>query len=343
MIFIHFIWSLNHGGAENFLINIAKDRILDASHVICCFKKGSISQPHGVKVLYGIKALSFTLKNCIRKHPVVYISWMYRAGLFCAPIALLAKFFPGNSTLFFIRHTPPFNGVGRNERINLFIYNVVKVVFDKVVFNSKQSMLRHEGTTQELGRLNVLYNYAYQRPPQKPNVLVTQLKTKKIILYSCRHHHMKGFDFFLDLALMYKKNTEVGFVVVGEDFKKEREVSLKILQSILSAERLTYSHKNEELSSIIPYVDVVLSTSLYGESFPNLGLDANVFGRKFVCSDVGDSSLLTSNELVFSPGDIDEAHQALNAALGSKVNNLKSCHFNQAVFEKKLNEIIKLI
>jgi glycosyltransferase involved in cell wall biosynthesis len=342
VIFIHFIWSLNHGGAENFLINIAKDRVLNSSHVICCFKRGSILDPKGVKVLYGIKALFFMLYNCVHKKKVIYISWMYRAGLFFAPIALLAKLFPNNLTIFFIRHTPPFKAVGCNEKINLLFYNSVKLFFDKIVFNSKKSMLRHEGTNEELNRLSVLHNYANERVPQKANTLISQLQTKKIVLYSCRHHHMKGFNFFLELVLMYKNNTEVGFIVVGEDTKKERETPLKSLQNILGQERLGYSLKNEELSSIIPYVNVVISTSLYGESFPNLGLDANNFGRRFVCSDVGDSSLLTSNEFIFAPGDIQEACQALDCALDSHLNYSKISHFNKLTFEKKLKEIIDL-
>lgn len=313
--FIHLIWSLNHGGAERFLLDIIKNNVLTSNSVILCLRRGRLDCNEFVHVYYGVRALIYMIKILISDRKAYILCWMYRSSLLFAPFATICRLKKNIKSAYLIRHTIPNERLDYREIINKLIYKCTYLMYDKILFNSLKSKLSHIGKAIDSNKYGILYNYYVARSIGPKNPILSGFKKSQVILYPCREHPMKGFDFLLEVVKSFPIESPLICVIVGDDPCETRKRKITELAKTNPNCAVRYSPSNQDLATMLPYVEVVLSTSLYGESFPNLGLDARHFGCKFVASDVGDTALLTRKEWIYNPGSVQGCITALKDAI----------------------------
>ena len=342
---IHLIWSLNHGGAERFLLDIVKKDILTRDSTILCLRRGRLECDESINIISGIRALIQMCKVSLCQEKIYILCWMYRSSLLFAPFSIVCRLKKNIKSVYLVRHTILNERLDYREIINKIIYQCTYLLFDKILFNSLKSKLSHIGKRADSNRYGILYNYFVERPVGAKNPLLRGLTKNQTILYPCREHPMKGFDFLLEVIKSFPKESPITFVIVGDDPREVRKRKINEFTRNHAGCAIRYSSNNQDLATMLPYVEVVLSTSLYGESFPNLGLDAHNFRCKFVASDVGDTALLTKKEWVYRPASLQGCLTALKDAInhtGEISNNLEfsTDNFKRTFFtELRLCEI----
>jgi len=139
------------------------------------------------------------------------------------------------------------------------------------------------------------------------------------LAHAARLHPMKDHEGFLQAcAPLLERRSDLVVVLFGRDVAAERfdeHISrLAPLRSALDARRLRFVGERLDLPSLLPAFDVVVSSSAWGEAFPNVVAEAMAAGVPVAATDVGDS-----REIVGETGVIVPPHDppALANAVGS--------------------------
>lgn len=140
---------------------------------------------------------------------------------------------------------------------------------------------------------------------------------QKLIGLVARLDPMKDHPTFLKAAaLLAQKRKDVRFVCVGDGPAKYRDNLHTLSVELGLADRLIWASAREEIESVYNALDVVISSSAYGEGCPNVIGEAIACGVPCVATDVGDSSLIVSSAgMIVPPGDPSVLMDAMEALL----------------------------
>jgi len=116
---------------------------------------------------------------------------------------------------------------------------------------------------------------------------------------------MKDHPTFLRAAAMLsRKRGDVRFVCVGDGPADYRRELSALSEELGLAQRLFWVGAREDIPAVYNALDIVTSTSAYGEGFSNIIGEAMACGVPCVATDVGDSAwILGSQGLVVPPGN----------------------------------------
>ena len=123
---------------------------------------------------------------------------------------------------------------------------------------------------------------------------------------------MKGHDNFLRAAsLLVKERRNVRFICVGEGPKSYKETLGRLSESLGTEKQILWLAECDPIENLYNALDVMTSSSSYGEGFPNVLGEAMACGVTCVATDVGDSKFIIGETgLVVPPNDV----QALASA-----------------------------
>jgi glycosyltransferase involved in cell wall biosynthesis len=107
---------------------------------------------------------------------------------------------------------------------------------------------------------------------------------------------MKGHDVFLHAArLISQCRGDCRFVVVGGGCRDRIEHLKKLTHKLGLEERVLWPGSRNDMPAVYTALDILVSSSSYGEGFPNVVGEAMACGTPCVVTDVGDSAMIVGN------------------------------------------------
>ncbi|HYF37867.1 MAG TPA: glycosyltransferase, partial [Prosthecobacter sp.] len=128
-----------------------------------------------------------------------------------------------------------------------------------------------------------------------------------------RLNPMKDHRTFIQAAaLAGKARADLRFLIVGEGDAGYRAELLAFAEKVGIADRITWSGARRDMRAVYAALDVVVSTSSFGEGLSNVLAEAMACARPCVATDVGDSAwLLNDREWVCRAGDAGAVAQCV--------------------------------
>lgn len=128
---------------------------------------------------------------------------------------------------------------------------------------------------------------------------------------------MKDHPTFMKAAaLLAQRRKDVRFVCVGDGPANYRDELFGLSIELGLVNRLIWAGAREEIESVYNALDVMVSSSAYGEGFSNVIGEAIACGVPCVATDVGDSSLIVSSAgMIVPPNDVSALEDAMDALL----------------------------
>ncbi len=302
---LHIISSLNTGGAELFLLNLLKNfSNKNIEHdVICLSGKGTLSKKFQLvtnKVIHlnFKKNLFQTIKDFFyfyrfankNKYGVIQ-GWMYHGNLFALIFCFLSK----KSNLFWnIRQTLYSL---KNEKFLTKLIIFLNSLFSKfpkmIICNSELSIKQHQNFGFKKKFIFIpngidlhKFNKNYQR----------KRKSDINIAHVARFHPMKNHSLALKVAhQIIAKNDNVNFFFIGKNVNyKNNFFKSKVSRQLLN-KKIFLLNEKKNIDVFLRNIDILISTSSWGEGFPNILLEATAMGITCISTDIGDTKKILVN------------------------------------------------
>ena len=118
---------------------------------------------------------------------------------------------------------------------------------------------------------------------------------------------MKGHETFLRAASFFEKERpSVRFICVGDGPEPYREMLHRFAESLGIQKKTIWLDEYDTIEDLYNTLDVLTSSSSYGEGFPNVIGEAMACGIPCVVTDVGDSKYIVGETgLVVPPNDVE--------------------------------------
>jgi glycosyltransferase involved in cell wall biosynthesis len=114
---------------------------------------------------------------------------------------------------------------------------------------------------------------------------------EKLVALIGRLDPMKGHECFLRAAtLVSSACTNVRFVIVGSGPLEYRQTLSRVAAKLGISDRLTWRDAIAEIEIVYNAIDVLATSSIFGEGFPNVVAEALACGLPVVATDVGDTA-----------------------------------------------------
>ncbi len=146
---------------------------------------------------------------------------------------------------------------------------------------------------------------------------------------------MKGHDIFLQSAAQIVDIfSRCRFVCIGDGHSEYKQKILQQARHLGLSEKVFWFDNRTDMPAIYSALDVVVSSSSYGEGFSNVVGEAMACGTPCVVTDVGDSSYIVGQTgKIVKPGNVEEMAKAIICILQDKKCLLSGC-LRERIFEK---------
>ena len=320
---LHIISGLGCGGAENMLLRLLKTHQSKGvnSIVISLTKLDSVGkkiEELGVRVFYlngragripSLKLIWRLAKITRRTKPDLIQGWMYHGNL----AASLAGLVAGRSTpvVWNVRQSL---GLLANERLltRAIIKGSTLLSYKTrgVIYNSRQSAEQHE----KLG-------YSKKRTIFIPNgfVLINQASTTSkertmaayfddanpaglILGHAARYHSKKGHHVLFEaFSQVLTRGWDVYLIAVGKNVDENNKNLKESIPDKVPHERYALLGETRNMPKFYSALDLFLSSSEWGEGFPNVVAEAMASGVMCVGTDVGETRRLIGDAGIVVP------------------------------------------
>jgi glycosyltransferase involved in cell wall biosynthesis len=332
-VYVHVIPTLGVGGAENILAYLCS--MSSSKHIIltifrCNYifdaRKG-LSPP---QIFYiwppNISSLIFLLTiicaSSQKKANLYIVGWLYLGCIFAAILAIISRLkFSWN-----IRHNLD---ALKKESLSVMLSSKACALISRmpssITYNSYSSLQNH-----------VRYGYCGTNAIYIPNFLAAysisglekdllplteprnsfETQEKLALGHLARFHPMKGHLFFLESLLSFlESNPKPLFykVIMGGKEIDEHNPQLSPFITLFKEYSVDLSLVGpvQDLYSFYSQVDLFISSSLWGEGFPNVILEAIFFGSEVMASDIGDNNLILDPFYTYKSGSISSFQERL--------------------------------
>ncbi len=301
---IHFITSLNIGGAEGALYNYLKNT--NSRHlIVCLIDIGFYGKKLNKESNHKVIALNFTksiFKNIFKIHKIYKIiknnnfsktyCWMYHSCF----ILTLYKLFFKLKLIWMIRHgNPNIKNIKLRTFIIIFILSYFKKQAYKIVYCSNKSKIYHENFGFYHKNSFVIENgydekkFFYNKNLNLKNRIKYSIDNETFILgIVARFHPIKNHSFFFKIASLLKielkKNLK--FFIIGKDINQNNKLLNKMINKFNLQQDVHLIEKTESINVYYNTLDCLLLTSK-DESFPNVLCEAQMAGLRCLSTDVG--------------------------------------------------------
>lgn len=307
---LHIITGLSTGGAERALYNLLQGglRTQFNSHVISLIDKGTMGEkiealgvpvttlnmPAGRPTLASIIKLRRTVGGL---QPDLIQGWMYHGNL----AATLARFFADNkpALAWNIRHSlyslaPEKKTTQYIIKANRFLSHSV----DALLYNSQLSHEQHEtfGFSKKKGLVipNGINCQQFSFSLKARGKIREELAIPQAALvvgHVARFHPMKGHTNFLQAAMKVAENyPDTHFILSGLEVDNQNPSIKQYIPPRLQ-QQFHLLGERSDIADLMSAMDI-LSSSSWGEAFPNVLGEAMAVGLPCVATDVGDSALI---------------------------------------------------
>ncbi len=332
-IIFHIIPNFIPGGAENQL-KLLVEESLCYKHVIISIKdnanifeesklrnniNGRIKviclklKLNPFSLIYSVNIL---LKTFRKYKPSITQYWMYHSQFLSLIISLICK----TKVIWCIRH-------GSFSRKTKYITKIIskinsifsRIIPDLIIYNSKSGKQIHESNGYSNLKSKYILNggsdlFKFSNSIRKEFRSELKLSENIFIVGSiARYSPQKSHDILLECfsyELKNKKNSKLLLCGRGID-KNNIELMDKLKKYDIENSTILCGYRND-VNKVLNGLDLYISTSSYGEGFPNIILEASYTGLKIIATDVGDTKTIISNKgVLFDIGDKESLKENL--------------------------------
>ena len=316
-IILHIIPNFIPGGAENQLKLLAEESSC-YKHVIVSIKdninlfeesklrnneKGRIKivnlklKLNPVSFLYSVNLLLKTLR---KYKPMVIQYWMYHSQLLSLIISLIYK----TKVIWCIRH----GSFSRKTKYTTRIISKInsffsKIIPDLIIYNSKMGKQIHESNGYSSLKSKYIFNggndiFKFSNTNRRDCRAELNLGENIFIVGSiARFSPQKSHNILLECfsyELRNKKNAKL--LLCGRGMDRTNIELINILRKYdIENSTILYGYQSD-VNKILNGLDLYISTSSFGEGFPNIILEASYTGLPIIATDVGDTKTIISNK-----------------------------------------------
>ena len=340
MLIFHLINSLDVGGTENFLYSLISNDKKNKHIIFCLFKNGQFfpnfkklknCEVISLKYFFFFKKISFIKKN-LKKHKlnnfnICINSWMYKSHFF----ALILKIFYNFYFIMHIRHSGITN---KHKFLNILPIKICKHISyyaNKIIYNSFASKIEHEKVGYNSLHSEVIQN-GFKN--QKQRIKINKTNNNKIVIgMLSRTNFIKDqltlLKAFRNLQKIYPS---LELVLQGKGVIADKDINKFIKENDLKNVNL---FENQSKSNFFSKIDIHVLSS-FGESFPNVVVEAIIEKKVSLSSDVGDIKYILSSDCIFKKNN----SKSLEIKLLTKINEIIKDNFSTKLYLEKLKKKI---
>jgi glycosyltransferase involved in cell wall biosynthesis len=371
---VHVITGLEIGGAEIGLLklvsNLSKERFYN--EVVSLTDAGPVAerlQAVGIKVrTLGMHRGSINpiavlkLAHMLRKAgPNIVQTWMYHADLIGGVAAKLAGRYP---TIWNIRQSnlDPKHSKRATVWTAKACARLSRYLPERIVSCAESARRIHIDLGYAGERMVVIPNgieLDIFKPDSRTRATVrTELgiDERTILIGSvARFDPQKDHETFVKAAgILHKEFPDVRFLLCGPGIVRENKQLMQWLQSNGIVDHCLVLGERNDIARLMTALDIVTSSSAYGEGFPNAIAEAMSCGVPCVVTDVGDSSLLVGepdrvvpprrpDSLVAGWRKLVAMSEAARVRLRTAVRNRMREHYQLSVTTRKYEELYERV
>ena len=302
---LHVISSLNTGGAELHLLRLIKQLPKEkfTNIVISLTGKGTLSkffEENNIKVinldfkkstyLFLLSLIKFFLLKKKIKTDII-LGWMYHGML--ASFFLKYLIFKNSKLIWSIRQT--LYDIKNEKKITSLVIRLLCYLSssaNKIIYNSFTSKTQHE----ELGFCPkdsiVIHNNVDLKEFQ---IQKTNMVNKLVfnIFKIARFHPMKNHDLMIKTAfLVLSRLKNVKFYMIGKNVCYKNNFFKNKIGNKIFKKDIILIDEIEDIRSYYKNCDLLISTSAWGEGFPNVIAESSVQGIPCIATNTGDTNFL---------------------------------------------------
>jgi glycosyltransferase involved in cell wall biosynthesis len=314
---LHIIVSLGSGGGQRMLYNLLlkTNRLQFEPIVISLMDRGiygdrieALDIPVytlGMKAgMLPTPAIFWRLIHKIHQlKPDIIQGWMYHGNL----AAQLASVFSWRHipVIWSIHHS--INPLAADETIIdqgfIRFCSLTANFTDQVVFVARNSKIQHEALGYYCNNNCVIpngFDISLFKPSNEARLSLREelgLSPESFIIGSfARYDQMKDHANLLRAAaLLVKDFPEVHFILAGNQVEPENQSLYQLIQDLGIVERIHLLGERRDIPRLSAALDILTSSSAYGEAFPLVVGEAMSCGVPCVVTDVGDSAWIVGN------------------------------------------------
>lgn len=336
---LHVITGLSTGGAERALYNVLAGGLAAQyqSAVMSLSNTGTVGERiralslpvYALGIRGGVPHPSVLLRfrALVREfQPDVIQGWMYHGNLAASSAGMLA---PGRpSVAWNVRHS--LYGLEDEKRLTRWIIRTGRVFSsraDAILYNSRISREQHEAFGFATGWGRVIPNGFDLDRLGPDNAVAAKVRREfgipasaVVVGHVARLHPMKDHASFLRAAVKVAGTfPDVHFLLVGRGVDLENPALSGIVPDALVG-RFVFPGERTDVTDLMRGMDLLCTSSAWGEAFPNVLGEAMACGVPCVTTDVGDSADIVGEAgLVVPPRDTDRLTEAVEVMLRMSV------------------------
>lgn len=254
--------------------------------------------------------------------PDVVQGWMYHGNVAASVAAHVVPSRP--AVAWNVRHS--LYGLGNEKLLTRQVIRAgrrLSAGADAVVYNSRISRDQHEAFGFDGKRAEVIPN-GFDLAGLGPDATIGARVRRELSIpgeaplvgHVARFHPMKDHVSFLHAAVSVAESVpEVRFLVVGREVSPDNSALAGIVPPGL-VDRFRFPGERPDVSDLMRAMDVLCTSSAWGEAFPNVLGEAMACRVPCVATDVGDSAdILGDTGVVVPPSDSEALARGLRAVL----------------------------
>jgi glycosyltransferase involved in cell wall biosynthesis len=316
---VHIITGLNQGGAETVLFRLVSElesyehKVISLSSVdntglALLFKKKGIDvvsldmKSGNVLPVFSILKLKKLLQQ---ENPLIVQTWMYHANLMGGIAARLAGI---KKVIWNIRngalekdgeHGKPLNLTTKIGWIVKLGAWFSKLLPSKIICCSKRASEIHKkwGYTDIF---HIIHNGINIKEFQADSAARLKIREEfgiggniKLVGVIGRFHPQKDIPTFLKAASrLCQKQDNIHFLLAGTGLTQDNLDLCKEIETLHLANKVYLLGRRHDVANVLNALDVLVSSSTFGEAFPNIIAEAMACGLPCVATDVGESGYI---------------------------------------------------
>jgi len=313
---LHVISGLGAGGAESMLYRLIKENQEQGMHsaVICLGEESFVAdkiRALNVEILnlelhkhsiFNLPNLRRIIQISHRVNPDVVQGWMYHGNCVATVIKLvLAR----KSKLFWnIRQTV--QSLSNEKRLTRWVIRINSLLSrwtDCIIYNSTHSRIQHESFGFNKSRGSIVYNGISLEEYCPSASISSRIKadlgigeTAVVIGHVARYHPKKDhLSLIKTLADPGFENMEIVFLLVGKNVDSNNRDLQHLLLDMGLNEKIMLLGEREDVPNLLKCMDILISSSAWGEGFPNVLIEAMATEVYCIATNVGESETILAD------------------------------------------------
>ena len=317
MKIFHVINSLGTGGSESMLYEIIKYDKKNVHTIFLISEKGTVYKNfmklNNCKILdYSNLSLFKKLKNIFKlikdyknsKKQIIFNTWMYKSHIYLFIIKLFVSF----QLILHVRHCGITKQHSLINKLPIYITMYLSKKFaDKIIYNSHFSKFNHEKIGYPKNLSTVIQN-GYSHSNFKKGKIKFDKNQKIVIGMLARKNFIKDHDTLINaFQKLNKKNKNLFLYLQGAGLQNDNKLKEKI--SKINCKNIIIS-KTLDKETFFKKIDIHVLSS-FGESFPNVVIEAIQRNVYSISSQVGDVEKILPKDFIFKIEDKNELKKKL--------------------------------